>query len=86
MNYQMPSCPQCGGALAYYDGALGYESLQCQKCRWDIAELNAMQTLADMQSLRAALLAMVACPDYRHIDTHEMHRARQVLAETQPMP
>jgi hypothetical protein len=27
----------CGGALKYYDGSLGYESMQCQSCgfHWD---------------------------------------------------
>ena len=34
--------------------------------------------------LRGALLAMVACPDYRNIQTHEMDRARKALEETQP--
>lgn len=34
--------------------------------------------------LREALLALVACPDYRNIHTHEMSRARKVLEETQP--
>ena len=28
---------ECGGNLKYYDGALGYEAMVCQKCgeHWD---------------------------------------------------
>ena len=28
---------ECGGQLKYYDGALGYEAMVCQKCgeHWD---------------------------------------------------
>ena len=39
---------------------------------------------ATIATLRGALLAMVACPDYRNIQTHEMERARKALKETQP--
>ena len=33
----------------------------------------------ERDALRGALLAMVACPDYRHIQTQEMRRAKTVL-------
>ena len=38
----------------------------------------------DRDTLRSALLALVACPDYRNILTHEMDRARKALEDTQP--
>ena len=38
----------------------------------------------DRDTLRSALLAIVACPDYRNIQTHEMTRARKALEDTQP--
>lgn len=38
----------------------------------------------DRDTLRSALLALVACPDYRNIYTHEMTRARKALEDTQP--
>lgn len=33
-------CPQCGGLLYYYDGALGYEALKCRGCDYEL-DLNA---------------------------------------------
>jgi hypothetical protein len=32
-------CILCGGELKHYDGILGYESMQCEKCHWDINSL-----------------------------------------------
>lgn len=34
------SCPLCGGAWKYYGGALGYESLTCEACGFDINEIK----------------------------------------------
>jgi len=58
---------------------------------WHDIELHAVveellrkaenQTVA---TLRGALLALAACPDYRNIQTHEMTRARKALEDTQP--
>jgi hypothetical protein len=58
---------------------------------WHAIELHAVveellrkaenQTIA---KLRGALLAIVACPDYRNIYTHEMTKARRALEDTQP--
>ena len=42
------------------------------------------QARLDRDLLRGALLAIVACPDYRNIQTHEMERARKALEKTQP--
>lgn len=36
----VPECPLCGGAWKYYNGALGYESLQCADCHFDINEIK----------------------------------------------
>lgn len=34
----MPNCPKCNVALVYYDGCLGYESLVCPICHYDIQD------------------------------------------------
>ena len=38
----MPTCPLCQGKWVYYDGALGYESLICEVCRFDINEIKVV--------------------------------------------
>jgi transcription initiation factor TFIIIB Brf1 subunit/transcription initiation factor TFIIB len=35
-----PTCPKCGGKWVYYDGAMGYESMVCNKCGVDIADFR----------------------------------------------
>ena len=39
-NVVVPDCPLCHSQWIYYDGALGYESLVCNKCRFDINEIK----------------------------------------------
>lgn len=29
-------CPKCGRKMCFYDGCLGYESIQCEVCHYDI--------------------------------------------------
>lgn len=36
INMNNVKCIKCGGTMEYYDGMLGYESLQCGSCHWDI--------------------------------------------------
>lgn len=33
-------CPICGGKWKFYDGLLGYESLKCIKCGFDINDIK----------------------------------------------
>lgn len=33
-------CPLCSGKWRKYDGALGYESLTCERCGFDINEIK----------------------------------------------
>ncbi len=33
-------CYRCGGTTKYYDGALGYEAMRCQKCGHDYSETS----------------------------------------------
>lgn len=39
---QLDRCPFCGGRWRHYDGALGYESLICERCRFDIQGVKAI--------------------------------------------
>ena len=32
----LPNCPKCGTKMKFYDGCLGYESIVCPDCRYDI--------------------------------------------------
>ena len=41
----------------------------------------AIQVAEERAALLKALKAVVACPDYRHIDTHEMDNARAAIAQ-----
>ena len=36
----VPKCPLCGGKWVFYDGILGYESLVCEKCRFDYQQIK----------------------------------------------
>lgn len=33
-------CPLCFGKWKFYDGALGYESLKCEQCGFDINDIK----------------------------------------------
>lgn len=58
----VPACPLCRGAWSHYDGALGYESLRCARCGFDIGEIKisiAEQISEEEEARRGALLAEV---------------------------
>ena len=44
---KISTCPCCGwtGKWIYYDGALGYESLICPKCRLDVNDIKIEVTV-----------------------------------------
>ena len=50
---QTPVCPKDGSNLRYYDGALGYESMVCPKCNYD---MNDNETNAELVQLIPVLL------------------------------
>lgn len=35
-NIKNGICPFCGSMITFYDGALGYEAMECKKCKLTI--------------------------------------------------
>lgn len=44
---EVNKCPLCGGSWRYYNGCLGYESLVCEVCRFDIKEIKIVEKKYD---------------------------------------
>ena len=72
--------------IGWHPRNYGWQSHQ-EVAAWlgiEIPRKSVTKANRDRDLLRGALLALVACPDYRNIQTHEMTRARKALEDTQP--
>lgn len=57
-------CPLCGGSWRFYEGSLGYETLICTRCRFDINAIKihtGPELPEEEQARRGSLMAQVFC-------------------------
>lgn len=72
MSIPNKKCPKCGGAMLFYDGCLGYESIVCKRCGYDVND--------DMKEVPCAKcgtpilpLGVTECEGCREQDSIRLH-------------
>ena len=40
----LPKCPKCGTQMRFYDGSLGYSSIVCPKCNYDVNDDSSIKS------------------------------------------
>lgn len=52
-------CPKCQkGTMAFYDGALGYMSVQCRTCHYDVRDASVLLADEEHALILAALVSL----------------------------